>query len=161
MASPTTGPERALLLGMLDDNRESLVDCVVGLSETDARRSLVPSRTTPLGLLKHLACVERSWFQRRVAALPESEWTGYAYGDAPSWTITDDDTVESAVAELRAAAERSREIADPLDLDFTVEHDVIGTVSLRWVYLHMIEEVARHAGHADILREQIDGRTTT
>ncbi|KQY54206.1 MULTISPECIES: DinB family protein [unclassified Nocardioides] len=152
----TVGPERAMLVNMLEINRQSLIECVEGLSEDDARRRLVPSLTTPLALLKHVACAERSWFQRRVAALPESEWDGYGYGDDASFAVTADDTVESAVAELRAAARRGREIADPLDLDFTIEHDHFGAVSLRWIYLHMIREVARHAGHADILREQIE-----
>jgi hypothetical protein len=156
-----TGPERVVLEAMLDENRESLIQCVDGLSEEDARRSLVPSLTTPLGLLKHVACAERSWFQRRLAALPESEWDGYAYGDEPSWSLSEDDTVASAIDEYQRAPSRSREIAAAYDLDHTIEHDVMGTLSLRWIYLHMIEEVARHAGHADILREQIDGKTTT
>ncbi|KRF14056.1 mini-circle protein [Nocardioides sp. Soil797] len=151
----TTGPERAMLLNMLDLNRESLIECVEGLSESEARQRLVPSLTTPLGLLKHVAAAERSWFQRRVAGLPESEWDGYGFGDDASFTVTDDDTVESAVSALRQAAERGREIADPLDLGFTIEHDAFGELSLRWIYLHMIREIARHAGHADILREQI------
>jgi hypothetical protein len=155
------GPERVVLEAMLDENRGSLVDCVDGLSEEDARRSLVPSLTTPLGVLKHVACVERSWFQRRLAALPESEWDGYGYGDEPSWSLAEADTVASVIEELQRAASRSREIAAAYDLDHTIEHDVMGTLSLRWIYLHMIEEVARHAGHADILREQIDGKAAT
>jgi hypothetical protein len=156
-----TGPERAVLELMLDDNRASLVECVRGLSDADARRRLVPSLTTPLGLLKHAAAVERSWFQRRLAALPEHEWSGYARGDEPSWALADGDTVESVIAEFDQAAARSREIAADHDLDDTVEHDQIGTLSLRWIYVHMIEELARHAGHADILREQLDGTRAT
>lgn len=156
METLSVGAERPMLLNMLDLNRESLIECVEGLTEEQARTRLVASLTTPLGLLKHVACAERSWFQRRVAALPESEWDGYAYGDDASFAVSDEDTVESAVAELRAAARRGREIADPLDLDFTIEHDVFGPLTLRWIYLHMIREIARHAGHADILREQLD-----
>ena len=162
MSQPVgTGPERVVLEAMLDENRESLIQCVDGLSEEDARRRLVPSLTTPLGLLKHTTCAERSWFQRRLAALPEGEWDGYAYGDEPSWSLAETDTVASAIEEFQRAASRSREIAAAYDLDHTIEHDVMGTLSLRWIYLHMIEEVARHAGHADILREQIDGKTAT
>jgi uncharacterized damage-inducible protein DinB len=156
-----TGPERVVLEAMLDENRESLIGCVDGLSEEDARRTLVPSLTTPLGVLKHVACAERSWFQRRLAALPQSEWDGYAYGDEPSWSLAETDTVESVIEEFQRAASRSRQIAAAYDLEHTIEHDVMGTLSLRWIYLHMIEEVTRHAGHADILREQIDGRTAT
>jgi len=159
--TPTTGPERAILEGMLDDNRESLIACVEGLSDEDARRRLVPSLTSPLSLLRHVAAVERSWFQRVLAGLPEEQRDGYAMGDEPSWTVTDADTVSSAVADLRQAVARSKELAARRDLDTEVVHQRIGTVSLRWIYLHMIEEVARHAGHADILREQIDGRKAT
>lgn len=125
METLSAGAERPMLLNMLDLNRESLIECVEGLTEEQARARLVTSLTTPLGLLKHVACAERSWFQRRVAALPESEWDGYAYGDDASFTLTDEDTIESAVADLRAAARRGREIADPLDLDFTIEHDFL------------------------------------
>jgi hypothetical protein len=157
----TTGPERELLEAVLDENRASLIECVEGLSDQDARRALVPSLTTPLGLLKHAAAVERSWFQRRLAGLPEDERDGYAYGDDPSWSVEPDDTVASAVADLRRAIARSKELAAGRDLDTEIVHDVIGTVSLRWIYLHMIEEVARHAGHADILREQLDGTRST
>jgi hypothetical protein len=156
-----TGPERVVLEALLEENRQSIVECVDGMSEKEARRSLVPSLTTPLGVLKHVACVERSWFQRRLADLPESEWDGYAYGDDPSWSLSEADTVASVIDEYQRAASRSREIAAAYDLDHTIEHDVMGTLSLRWIYLHMIEEVARHAGHADILREQIDGKTST
>lgn len=156
--APTTGPERALLEGMLDENREELIACVEGLSEADARRRLVPSLTSPLSLLRHVAAVERSWFQRVLGRLPEAERDGYAMGDEPSWEVTEEDTVASAVADLRQAIARSKEIAAQHDLDDEAEHQRIGTVSVRWIYLHMIEEVARHAGHADILREQLDGR---
>ena len=157
----TTGPERALLEEMLDDNREELIACVQGLSETDARSRLVPSLTSPLSLLRHVAAVERSWFQRVLGGLPDAERDGYARGDEPSWTVTEQDTVAGAVADLRQAIRRSKEIAARHDLDHEAEHQRMGTVSLRWIYLHMIEEVARHAGHADILREQLDGRKAT
>lgn len=153
-----TAPERAMLVNMLDLNRESLIECVEGLDEVEARQRLVPSLTSPLALLKHVACAERSWFQRRVAALPQDRWDGYAYGDDASFMLDDGDTIASTVDSLRRAAARSHEIADPLDLDFTIQHDHYGHVSLRWIYLHMIREVARHAGHADILCEQIESQ---
>lgn len=161
METISTGPERAMLLNMLDLNRESLIECVERLDDQEARERLVPSLTTPLGLLKHVAGAERSWFQRRVAALPESEWDGYGYGDDASFEVTEADTVADAVAALRAAARRSREIAAPLDLDFTIEHDHYGPLTLRWIHLHMIREIARHAGHADILAEQLIARRAT
>ncbi|MFT4216134.1 MAG: DinB family protein [Micropruina sp.] len=155
------GAERVLLEAMLDECRADLVRCVAGLSDADARRRLVPSLTTPLGLLTHAAAAERSWFQRRLAALAEPEWDGYAYGDDASFRYDDDLTVPEAVERFERACARSREIAAGLDLDRELVHERIGVVSLRWVYLHMIRELARHAGHADILREQIDGETMT
>lgn len=157
----TLGAERELLEAMLDDGRTELVRCVRGLSDADARRRLVRSLTTPLGLLTHAAAAERSWFQRRLAELPASERDGYAYGDDASFTYDDDLTVAEAIEDFERACARSRTIATGFDLDRQVHHERIGTVSLRWIYLHMIRELARHAGHADILREQIDGRTMT
>ncbi|HEY9565134.1 MAG TPA: DUF664 domain-containing protein [Nocardioides sp.] len=151
----TTGPERAMLENMVALNRESLIDSVEKLTEAEARQRLVPSLTTPLGLVNHVAAAERSWFQRRVAALPEDEWDGHAYGDDASFAVTDEDTIASAIRQLRSAAARSATIAAPLDLDFTIEHDHHGTLSLRWILLHMVREIARHAGHMDILVEQL------
>ena len=157
----TTGAERALLEAVLDESRTELVRCIEGLNDADARRRLVPSLTTPLGLLTHAAAAERSWFQRRLARLPESEWDGHGYGDAASFHYDDDLSVAEAVARFERACARSRALASGFDLDHEVDHERIGTVSLRWIYLHMIGELARHAGHADILREQIDGTTMT
>lgn len=157
----TVGAERELLEAMLDDGRNELVRCVQGLSEADARRRLVRSLTTPLGLLTHAAAAERSWFQRRLGGLPDSECDGYAYGDDASFRYDDDLTVTEAIERFEQACARSRTIAAGFDLDQQVPHERIGIVSLRWIYLHMIRELARHAGHADILREQIDGETMT
>lgn len=155
------GAERDLLEAMLEECRADLVRCVAGLSDGDARRRLVPSLTTPLGLLTHAAAAERSWFQRRLAALPESERDGYAYGDDASFRYRDELTVAAAVEDFERACARSRAIAAGFDLDHELVHERIGVVSLRWVYLHMIRELARHAGHADILREQLDGARMT
>ncbi|MFT3833979.1 MAG: DinB family protein [Micropruina sp.] len=158
----TVGTERELLEAVLDESRADLVRCLAGLSDADARRRLVPSLTTPLGLLTHAAAAERSWFQRRLAGLPSSEWDGYAYGDDASFGYEDDLTVTAAVQRFEHACARSRAIAAGVDdLDSEVHHERIGVVTLRWIYLHMIRELARHAGHADILREQIDGATMT
>ncbi len=158
----TVGTERELLEAMLDESRAELVRCLAGLNDIDARRRLVPSLTTPLGLLTHAAAAERSWFQRRLAGLPPSAWDGYAYGDDASFRYDDDLTVAAAVEGFERACARSRAIAAGIDdLDREILHERIGVVSLRWIYLHMIQELARHAGHADILREQIDGATMT
>ncbi|MBM7774673.1 putative damage-inducible protein DinB [Actinokineospora baliensis] len=152
----TNGTERQLLEDTLDRNREALVNTVRGLSETDARRRLVPSLTTPISLLKHAAAAERIWFQRFWADLDESECDGYSNRDEGTFTVTDDESLADVIAEFRRASQRSREIAARFHLDDTKDNPREGTVSMRWTLLAMVEEFARHAGHGDILREQID-----
>jgi len=78
---------------------------------------------------------------------------------APSWEVGQDETSADVIAEFDASCAESRRIAAGFTLDDTVPHDRLGPVSLRWIYVHMIREHARHVGHADILREQIDGAT--
>jgi hypothetical protein len=145
--------ERSELESVVDINRAELVDAVRGLTEEQARRRLVPSLTTPLALLKHAAFVERVWFAHRVDGRTRAE-VGIAEEIDPSFLPAAEDTVESLIADFEAAAAESRRIAAEHDLDetFAARH---GQVTLRWIYLHMIEELARHAGHADILREQL------
>ena len=151
----THGPERQMLEYMLDHARAELVDTVRGLSETEARRRLVPSMTTSIGLIKHAAFAERMWFQHIVGGLPESECDGAMVGEA-SFVVGDDETVADVIAEFERAGHRARTIAADFDLDVTRERPGFGTVSLRWIYLLMIREFARHAGHGDILREQTE-----
>ncbi|WP_253887297.1 DinB family protein [Actinokineospora diospyrosa] len=152
----TNGTERAVIENMLDRNREALIETVRGLSEVDARRRLVASLTTPISLLKHAAAAERIWFQRFWAELDESECDGYSNRDEGTFNVTDDESLADVIAEFERASTRSREIAARYELDDTKDFPGEGTVSLRWTLLAMIEEFARHAGHGDILREQID-----
>ncbi|MEU8137569.1 DinB family protein [Streptodolium elevatio] len=156
----TDGPERPLLEYLLDHMRAELVDTVRGLSEAEARRRLVPSMTTSIGLVKHAAFAERKWFQHILGGLPESECDGAMVGEA-SFEVDDGETVADVVAEFERAGDRARKIAADVGLDDTRQHPVLGTVSLRWIYLLMIQEFARHAGHGDILREQADAATPT
>lgn len=156
----TDGPERLLLEYLLDHVRAELVDTVRGLSEAEARRRLVPSATTSIGLLKHAAFAERKWFQSILAGLPDPECDGPMVGEA-SFAVGDDETVADVIAEFERACARAREIAADLDLDTTRQHPVFGAVSLRWIYLLMIQEFARHAGHGDILRERTDATRRT
>ncbi|WP_370949341.1 DinB family protein [Amycolatopsis sp. cg5] len=151
----TTGTERDLLEYMLDRNRKAVVDTARGLSEADARRRLVPSLTTPIGLVKHAAVAERVWFQRTMLGLPESECDGRALGGDGSFVVTQEETLDDVIAEFERTSARSREIASRFELDDLREHWIVGEVSLRFVYLLLIEDFARHAGHGDILREQI------
>ncbi|KAA8883025.1 DinB family protein [Nocardia colli] len=152
----TTGTERQLIENTLDHNRAALIATVRGLSDTDARRRLVTSLTTPISLIKHAAAAERIWFQRFWAELDESACDGYSKRDEGTFTVTPDESLTDVIAEFERASQRSREIAAHYDLDTTKTNPREGTVSMRWTLLLMIEEFARHAGHADILREQIE-----
>lgn len=154
-----TAGEREVLEAFLDSHRQVAVDKLRGLSEADARRRLVPSLTTPIGLVKHLTGVERNWFQHTVAGRPRSEIAGESAGGERSWLLDDDETVAATIVAFEDACAESRRIAAALPLDHVVPHERLGEVSLRWIYVHLIREHARHGGHADILREQIDGVT--
>jgi uncharacterized damage-inducible protein DinB len=114
-------------------------------------------QTTLGGLVKHLAAVEREWFQVVLAGRPEDGLGAPPQGDG--WTLASDDTAGSLLAGYEQACAASRQAASGFSLDDCVPHPRMGQVSLRWIYVHMIEESARHAGHADILREQTDGAT--
>jgi hypothetical protein len=146
--------ERTQVEQFLDTNRDELVEAVEGLTEEQARRRLVPSLTTPLGLLKHATWVEQVWFHVGLAGRTREE-LGLADENDPSWEVLEDDTIASVVADYRRVCAEARAIAAPYALDDLVQHNRRGPLTLRWLHLHMIEEVARHAGHADILREQI------
>jgi Protein of unknown function (DUF664) len=154
-----TAGERELLEGFLEYHRRVVGEKLRGLSEEDARRHLVPSSTTPIGLVKHAAAVERNWFQHHLAERPREQIAGNARGDDASWDVGEDETIADVVAEYQQSCAESRRIAQGFALDHTVPQDQLGRVSLRWIYVHMIREHARHIGHADILREQVDGAT--
>lgn len=156
------GGEREILEAFLDYYRGAVVAKVRGVSEVDARRRIVPSATTLGGIPKHLRWVEMSWFQRRFAGRPDSELPikpGSAADPDADFRLDSGETVEQVVADYLAECDRSRAAAAGHDLDEPVPHHRLGRVSLRWIYVHMIEETARHAGHADILRELIDDTT--
>jgi uncharacterized damage-inducible protein DinB len=150
----STAEERPMLEVWLDTLRDTVVDKVTGLSEADIRRRLVPSLTTVGGLVKHLRWVETGWFHGLLGA--RSGDNRRAHPRDWEFTVQPEDTVSSLVAEYRAACARSREIASGFALDDVVAHHAMGEVSVRWVYVHLVEETARHAGHLDILREQIE-----
>ncbi len=152
----TDGPERPLLENMLNRSRAALIDTVRMLSDEDARRRLVPSLTTPISLLKHAAAAERIWFQRFWGGLDESECDGYSNRDEDTFTVADDEPLADVIVEFERASQRSRVIASRFDLADTKDNPREGKVSMRWTLLAMIEEFARHAGHGDILVEQIN-----
>ncbi|HEX3325912.1 MAG TPA: DinB family protein [Actinomycetota bacterium] len=143
-----------MLTAFLDYLRDRMVAKLDGLDDEQARRVLVPSGTSLLGLVKHLAVVELGWF--RWSFVGEDFELGPGGED-----LVPEDTISGVVDMYRSAIAGSQEITDATpDLDMKAArsrrqgHD---TQSMRWILVHMIEETARHAGHADILREQIDG----
>ena len=154
---PLVGDERAILVGWLNFHRATLLIKCEGLSGAElAQRSVPPSGLSLLGLVRHLTSVERAWFRR----------TFQADDGAPFPWDEDFDRVDAAVAEQDLAAYRTEvdtctRFAEALP---SLDSEGLGwrggrevTVSLRWIYVHMIEEYARHNGHADLLRELIDG----
>ena len=146
--------ERKTLQDLLADNRAEILALLDGLTEEQVRRRLVPSLTTLLGLVKHASFAERVWFHVTLAGRTREE-LGVPQQVDDSFRLGPDDTIASVTAEFRAVCAESDRIAFGYDLDDTGVHHRLGEVSLRWMYVHMIEELARHAGHGDILREQV------
>jgi uncharacterized damage-inducible protein DinB len=150
-----TGDERQVLEATLDYYRAVITRKIAGVAEADLGRRLLPSATTLGGLLKHLAAVERRWFRGALGG--EVEFL--ARDGESNWVLQPDDTIERVQSEYDRACSESRELAAGLDLADPRPDQKYGPVTLRFVYVHMIDETARHAGHADILRELIDGST--
>ncbi len=150
----TDQPHRAELEAFLDEHRTALDDALDGLSEEQARRSLVPSRTTLLGLVKHATFVEQVWFDEAVTGRSRAQ-IGIPRTPDESFVLTDDDTIASVVTAHREACAAARRATSSLRLDDTVSGNRRGPLPLRWIYLHVLRELAQHCGHADILREQI------
>jgi Protein of unknown function (DUF664) len=147
-------PARAQFEAFLDEHRDKLNRCLDGLTEEQARRSLVASLTTLLGLVKHATFVEKVWFDEAVTGRSRAE-IGIPAASGDSFILHDDDTVASVRQAHREACESSRRAASSLGLDDWVYGYRRGPLPLRWVYLHVLRELAQHCGHADILREQI------
>jgi uncharacterized damage-inducible protein DinB len=153
----STGSERPVLEAFLDFHRQVLVSKVDGISESEARHRRVPSKTTLAGLIKHMIGVERGWFQEVLGGRNPEDIGPNVGGGEESWDLTENETVSSLIKEYEQTCEQSRQTAARFALDDAVPEPDMGQVSLRWIYVHMIEETARHVGHADILREQTDG----
>lgn len=145
-----------MLEGMLDAQRLEVARLLADIDDVEARARLVPSLTTPLGLVKHATFVEKVWFHSRVAGVPRSE-VGIPDTVDESFVLAPEDTIDSVRDEFMAAGERSRAIAADHDLDEQFPWHQ-GPVTLRFIYGHMVAELARHAGHGDILVEQLQAR---
>jgi hypothetical protein len=147
-------PARAQFEVFLDEHRRELNRCLDGLTEEQARRSLVPSRTTLLGLVKHATFVEKVWFDEAVTCRSRTE-IGIPATPDESFILRDSDTIAAIQHAHREACEASRRATSSLGLEDMVHGNRRGPLPLRWVYLHVLRELAQHCGHADILREQI------
>ena len=153
--------ERTMLEAHLEDNRATVVRKCTGLSWDDATRRLGPTPTSVAGILKHLVNVERWWFRHNLAGEEDVpfDWTDddldleFEFGP--------DDSMASLLAAYSVACDESRVIAARHELTDLSARGWHGErrPSLRWIYVHMLEELARHNGHLDIYRELIDGQT--
>ncbi len=142
------------ILVFVDEHRAALHHCLDGMSEEQAKVRLVPSATTLLGLVKHATFAEKVWFSEAFTGLSRSE-LGIEAGPEESFVLDENDTIESVRAAHRLACEQSRSAAKGMSLDDVVTGNRRGPISLGWIYLHMLRELAQHCGHAEILREQI------
>jgi uncharacterized protein DUF664 len=147
-------PVRAQFEAFLDEHRDALNRCLDGLTEEQARRSLVSSRTTLLGLVKHATVVEKVWFDEAITCRSRAE-IGIPTTPDESFILDDDDTIATVQRAHGAACEASRRATSSLALDDLVHGNRRGPLPLHWVYLHVLRELAQHCGHADILREQL------
>jgi uncharacterized damage-inducible protein DinB len=156
---PLTGDDRPILEGFLGWQRVTLLNICAGLTgEQLAARPIGSSSLSLLGLIRHLAKVERIWFSERAAGQPAEPMYDPSRGKDADF---DDATAAEAEADVaRLQAEWLRSDAAVANKNFADTFDVGGdTFSLRMVYVHMIYEYSRHNGHADLLRESIDGVT--
>jgi Protein of unknown function (DUF664) len=146
--------ERIQLDAFVEEYRSALelsLDC---LTEEQARRRLVSSATTLLGLLKHVTWMQRVWFEECVGGTPRRE-LGLVQSPDESFRLADDDTIASVTAAHREACATARAAVADLSLDAVVTGHRTGPRTVRWVYLQVLRELAHHCGHADILREQV------
>jgi uncharacterized damage-inducible protein DinB len=155
---PFTGGEKESLYVSLDRHRDVVLWKLDGLDDEQLRRPMTASGTSLLGLVKHLASVEYGWFSEPFGR--EIEPLSFDPDDENAdLRVEPHETTEDIVAFYARARAASDRVIDELDVDHIGTAWFGGSVTMRWVLIHMIEETARHAGHMDILRELIDGAT--
>jgi uncharacterized damage-inducible protein DinB len=160
--APVAGTEKDVLAGFLDHYRKTMLDVCDGVSDADLRRPLVDSGTTLLGMIKHLAYVERGWFQEIIAGGKVGAPFDFDNDPDADFRIEPGETTEEIFDLYRAECSKSRAILESVSLDdLAIGEERSRDFNVRWIVVHMIEETARHAGHADILREQLDGKVGT
>ncbi|HKE68862.1 MAG TPA: DinB family protein [Nocardioidaceae bacterium] len=158
---PVVADERPMLDAWLDLHRDILLWKCQGVSAEDlVRRTVEPSSMSLIGLVRHMAEVERSWFRRVLAGEDDAPLIyDYTNSDDTDFDDVDAARVEEDFAIYRAEVARCRAVSAGYDLDAMGTSRRGNQISLRWIYVHMIEEYARHNGHADLIRERIDGQT--
>jgi uncharacterized damage-inducible protein DinB len=160
--APAHTDEKKLLLGYLQQQRDGLRFAAYGLTDEQARLQPTAGTLSIGGLVKHVARTERGWMDD---VLQRPSRDGFDYQD--SFTLRPDETLAGVLAELDQVAADTEAIIERVSLDDVVPvpdapwfPKDVESWSVRWVLLHLVEEIARHAGHADIVRESIDGATT-
>ncbi|MEU1422200.1 DinB family protein [Kitasatospora sp. NPDC005751] len=154
-----TADERATLVSFLDFQRDTLAMKCAGLSTEQLRaRVLRPSALSLLGLVRHLAEVERSWFRNTFADEARPGFWKHPDGSFAEFDVDTADPAE-AFAVWRGECDHARELVAAAESLDSLGHHGEEAFSLRWILTHMIEEYARHNGHADLLREHLDGAT--
>jgi hypothetical protein len=158
-----SGSELSLLMQYLDYQRETMRSKTDGLNQAQLARSHPPSELTLAGLVYHLSLVEETWMEVRFSGLPDRDpWATVDWDADPNWEFRTAAALEPEQlrSRYREAGERTRRVVAAAEGPDQLSVRPLRTgrhFSLRWVLLHLIEETARHAGHADLLREAIDG----
>jgi uncharacterized damage-inducible protein DinB len=155
MTPPRTGTEKQTLAGFLDQQRDVILWKLDGLTDDQLRQPISPGGLYLLGLVKHLASVEYYWLCD-VFGRPAEPSSLAASDDAQ---LDPGETTDGVLAYYTRARSASNQAIREVDLDTTAATWLGDTVSFRWAILHVIEETTRHAGHADMIREHIDGAT--
>lgn len=165
LPTPTLPPEpehsaaeREMLNAYLDYQRGVVLRKVGGLDGSRLREVMTPTGLTLLGMVKHLANVERYWFRIIFAG----ERLDVAWSDEDldaDWRVAEDEAPETILALYTAEVDAARAVADDAELDAVAANPEGDGATMRWILLHMIEETARHLGHADLMRERLDGKT--
>jgi uncharacterized damage-inducible protein DinB len=155
--------ERTTLVAFLDYHRATFLGKIAGLNHEQMNVALAPSDLTLASLTKHLALVEDSWFQERFVGVEVEPWASAPFDVDRDWEMHSarDDSPDDLIALYRAAVARSQatlNTVESLDARSAVNDRREGIpYSMRWILVHMIEETARHNGHADLIRQSIDG----
>ena len=165
MTFPASGPvdrafakrtldEAGQLAVFLDAHRAILRASLEGMTDDEVRARLVPSPTTLLGLVKHATFLQVVWYQEAITGTPRTR-LGQPDSVDDSFVVTERDTVDSVLAGYDQACASAREAGAMHGLDEVVNGHRMGAMTLRWIHLQVLRELAQHSGHADILREQL------